>query len=955
MAKEGTDGSVTGFLYDYKKLLHETDAVGGSISNTYLTTTDEEFGDLLSEDEQQFTHQYDAMANTNALLDNTGTVQANYKYYAFGQVASVLPDMWSTLSVGQWSQLSLDQWASLPLGLGSQMLAGGEKQYYLDDETQLYLLGTGTNGRYYDPAVGRFISEDPIRHPQEPEHPVQHAETSTAKAEPPEHQGQGASEKHEEHKHQEGGVKPHHHVEDPNLYTYVVDNPLNKLDPSGHDSQTETEKKQEEEQRRQRMLAAQAEAAAKQQKDKAGFTRLPDEKEFQKRVAKIDRTGHPADFDPRAQVVGEITHQRMAEVEKKQGRPLTPEQKRSWLQAVDRHYGNRADPVKQDTSYEQYQAYVAAQNTPLQNFSGGFAQGFTAFGRSVEGVVAPKAAAEQAKAMQDLPVASGPASTVGRFAGGAAPLLPALIVAPEAAPALMAIQGGVSGVGNTRIEAAQLRASGHQVSGMAELKAAVGHGAVDAAAGYLGGKLLQVTGGLGKSLVARLGIQTATGAGLGAAQTAAENLVTQKTIDPTRKISEGVKESAISGGGTMFAFGSAAEFGRALGFGGVHESQTPDTAPTAKAPPAKQAANVSAEQATSSTSNAAHAMEKGAPAADTPVTSRSVATADPASGSGPSNTAGSEAHATTTADAPIQGDAKATAAKADVKTGQAKSAAGNTAKDSSATSAAAGSPEGVVAGKPAEQVGTAQTEGQAPRTPVTKVAPEEAQVATAAKTPPPEQQGSTPPAGQAETLGPQAPSEPSQAPSKAPASEPPPTGEQKARNAVEQAGGAGQPVQELGAPATDEAQRPAVKREPITSVRSEGGVPRRGIATKTESMAPVDAARWQRYLSRRNVTVKYGQETLLDKVDAEALYDPNTKTIYLRNNPSKSAFLEEAFHAIQDVRGLPEQMQFKGITVDKWEFEAQRSLIQNRLRLGIPNEQTRQTIQNLRDVYAGRY
>ena len=118
-AKQSTDGSVTGFLYDYKRLLCETDTIGGAISQTYASDTTEEFGDLIGED-GEYIHQYDAQANTNALLDNTGAVSAQYKYFAFGQVSSV------SIEGGSWTA---EDWESLPLDFTSNMMAGGKKQY----------------------------------------------------------------------------------------------------------------------------------------------------------------------------------------------------------------------------------------------------------------------------------------------------------------------------------------------------------------------------------------------------------------------------------------------------------------------------------------------------------------------------------------------------------------------------------------------------------------------------------------------------------------------------------------------------------------------------------------------------------------------------------------------------------------------------------------------------------
>jgi RHS repeat-associated protein len=212
VAKQSTDAAVTGYLYDYKRLLHETDDVGGAITRTYASDTSDEFGDLIGED-GEFVHQYDAQADTHALLDTTGAVEARYKYDAFGEVRAV------SVAGGPWAA---EDWQDLPLDLTTHMLAGGRKQYYLDLETSLYLLGAGQTaggGRYYDAAAGRFTSEDPVRH-------------------------------------QAG---------DPNLYRYVGNNPVNRLDPGGHDAAADAAAAEAEKQRRD----AERKAAENQQKSQA--------------------------------------------------------------------------------------------------------------------------------------------------------------------------------------------------------------------------------------------------------------------------------------------------------------------------------------------------------------------------------------------------------------------------------------------------------------------------------------------------------------------------------------------------------------------------------------------------------------------------------------------------------------------------------------------------------------
>ena len=83
--------------------------------------------------------------------------------------------------------------------------AGGKKQYYLDQEMALYLLGSGNNGRYYDAATGRFLSEDPTKR-------------------------DGAS------KDSNSQLLAPNSSADANVYCYTGDDPANNLDPSGHDT-----------------------------------------------------------------------------------------------------------------------------------------------------------------------------------------------------------------------------------------------------------------------------------------------------------------------------------------------------------------------------------------------------------------------------------------------------------------------------------------------------------------------------------------------------------------------------------------------------------------------------------------------------------------------------------------------------------------------------------------------
>jgi RHS repeat-associated protein len=122
------------FIYDFRKLLQETD--GADDPQRWYTFTSEEYGDLISQYDGSDTlyHQYDGLGSTDALLDEWETATDRYAYRAFGLEAAR-----SGTTDNPFTYV-------------------GRHGYYKDPELELYLLGA----RYYDPALGRFLSEDPI-------------------------------------------------------------------------------------------------------------------------------------------------------------------------------------------------------------------------------------------------------------------------------------------------------------------------------------------------------------------------------------------------------------------------------------------------------------------------------------------------------------------------------------------------------------------------------------------------------------------------------------------------------------------------------------------------------------------------------------------------------------------------------------------------------------------------
>jgi RHS repeat-associated protein len=126
----------TYYLWDEENdtLLAETDEAGNTIAE--YTHEPGRYGPLISQRRNGHTyyHHYDGQGSTRALTDESGTVTDRYTYTAFGEPVA---------SSGTTTN---------PFGYK------GALGYYANPETdELYV-----RARYYQPAVGRWLSVDPI-------------------------------------------------------------------------------------------------------------------------------------------------------------------------------------------------------------------------------------------------------------------------------------------------------------------------------------------------------------------------------------------------------------------------------------------------------------------------------------------------------------------------------------------------------------------------------------------------------------------------------------------------------------------------------------------------------------------------------------------------------------------------------------------------------------------------
>jgi RHS repeat-associated protein len=119
------NNKVTNYLYEYDKVILETDNANNQLSRNVYGTN------LISRTSGSETlyYMYNGHADVTALIDNLGTVKGSYYYDAFGNIIEQTGNVNNNITY-----------------------AG----YQYDSETGLYYL----NARYYDSKIARFLSED---------------------------------------------------------------------------------------------------------------------------------------------------------------------------------------------------------------------------------------------------------------------------------------------------------------------------------------------------------------------------------------------------------------------------------------------------------------------------------------------------------------------------------------------------------------------------------------------------------------------------------------------------------------------------------------------------------------------------------------------------------------------------------------------------------------------------
>lgn len=130
---------------------------------------------------------------------------------------------------------------------------------------------------------------------------------------------------------------------------------------------------------------------------------------------------------------------------------------------------------------------------------------------------------------------------------------------------------------------------------------------------------------------------------------------------------------------------------------------------------------------------------------------------------------------------------------------------------------------------------------------------------------------------------------------------------------------------------------------------------------------------WTKYLTKKGVVIEIGTEEakrMLNKRNADGLfimrgYNSETNSfkeriIYLHEDPSTSAFLEETYHALQSLEGVQmyKDITYKGTlyeNVDNWEFLAKKRILDEAQQNGISYEEYLLVEKQLDEVLKNKY
>lgn len=130
-ASKTVGGTVINYLYDGNKLIAEKDASGTLIASYFYD--DKDLLVSVKKGSQTYYYHYNGHGDVTRIIDQSGSVVASYEYDAWGNITS---------SSGSFANSQPFRYAG----------------YLYDSETGLYYL----INRYYDSAVGRFISKEPV-------------------------------------------------------------------------------------------------------------------------------------------------------------------------------------------------------------------------------------------------------------------------------------------------------------------------------------------------------------------------------------------------------------------------------------------------------------------------------------------------------------------------------------------------------------------------------------------------------------------------------------------------------------------------------------------------------------------------------------------------------------------------------------------------------------------------